>query len=244
MNIKPIYLIVTGALILIFGWLFMDVTVSTEYGRVVNVHKIKNQEHTMLIGGLIFIAGIILQASLGKQSKILDEEKDAARAKIAAEKTEKLKNSISSVKNWLLKLAKINDLDRVPMKHRLLIGAFIGVAISLPVAVHLPFPYGVILFSLVISLVASAFARSKKAIVIQLYIGVFISLAIAIAIVVYGAFALASWGPSALSQKAPAFLGAALVEVIIASVIVVVAKVLLKRVKLLHKEASAASSNE
>lgn len=61
-------LMIFGIIIIIYA-LNYDTTVGTSYGNVVNIHKSNHQSNSLLLGSILFIAGIILFASWKSKEK-------------------------------------------------------------------------------------------------------------------------------------------------------------------------------
>lgn len=106
MNLRTItrILIIPGALLLGLGF-FMDVTVDSDYGPVVNFHKQSRQMTYLISGGSLLIAGVVLYGFRKlKQSpeEELEERKRAQEVeRKAREKLVAVKGKIESAENPL-----------------------------------------------------------------------------------------------------------------------------------------------
>lgn len=78
-------MIALGAILIGTG-MFMDVTVETGYGSVVNLHKVSQQQVLVIVGGIVFISGILLFGFWRLKQTTGDESKGHLRAKERQEK--------------------------------------------------------------------------------------------------------------------------------------------------------------
>ncbi|MCG3168230.1 MAG: hypothetical protein POELPBGB_04033 [Bacteroidia bacterium] len=80
--------IAVGVLIMIVG-MNMDVTVSSGYGRVANIHLISQRQMLMMFGGFIFLGGLVLFAVARMKQTPEDEAKEEADSEAIAEARKK-----------------------------------------------------------------------------------------------------------------------------------------------------------
>jgi predicted membrane channel-forming protein YqfA (hemolysin III family) len=86
MNLRTVsrLLIGGGAVLLAYG-LFMDTTVQSGYGRVVNLHLASTQQSALIVGGVLLICGVLLYGFRRLKQTAEDEDREAAQRKLAAE---------------------------------------------------------------------------------------------------------------------------------------------------------------
>jgi hypothetical protein len=78
-------MIVLGAMMMATG-MFMDVTVASGYGDVVNLHKVSQQQSLLIVGGVIFLSGMLVLGFWRLKQTTEDEIKSRVRAKETQEK--------------------------------------------------------------------------------------------------------------------------------------------------------------
>lgn len=122
-------LIILGFGLLLWGF-NMDTTVASSNGRVANIHLISKQNNATLIGGFLFLAGVIL-LGFGKKGEALKQKSDDQESQSIVKIVEPDKEDIRLI------LSRVGQ-DGLPESERLRIGIFLGVSTTLALyIVHL-----------------------------------------------------------------------------------------------------------
>lgn len=126
-------LIVVGLVVLLYAW---NMPVSIGYSGVINLHLINQKQNTLILGGLLFLSGIVLFAAFKvkqtKEEEKLDEEVNEA---IKEKTVEKLTSSHRAVK---IQLGRILGAEEEPVDARrdhpvarTMTGLYVGLCFSM-----------------------------------------------------------------------------------------------------------------
>lgn len=126
-------LIALGLLVVVYA---LNMPVSSGYSGVVNLHLMNQKQNTLILGGLIFISGIILFAVFKiKQTKEDEQIEAEARDAVKQQAAEKLKSSQRLAKTFFDRITDaqgvtVNSLRDYPIA-RGLTGIYVGFCLSL-----------------------------------------------------------------------------------------------------------------
>lgn len=129
-------LIALGVLTIFYAW---NMPVSNGYSGVINLHLMNQKQNALIIGGVLFISGIILFATFKIKQTKTEERLDAEALDTLKQKTsEKLTEGLSNGRRAAKMLfERISDKDGQPVvawnDHRIAritTGIFVGVCIS------------------------------------------------------------------------------------------------------------------
>lgn len=145
MNLRTVsrLLIGGGAVLLAYG-LFMDTTVETGYGEVVNLHLASIQQSVLIVGGVLLICGVLLFGFRRLKQTAEDEDKEAAQRKIAAEAAAQ---RVGDAQRWVEGRtegirarirAGLEDRRRVRLTVAVLVGLWVGGIAAFGIFTQLP----------------------------------------------------------------------------------------------------------
>ena len=136
MKSSGIPLIVAGAITMLAS-LTMDVSGGTLFGRdIVNIHRLGQQQNILLLGGVLFIAGIILYAAKPEATK--SESTQAERVNLLKAQRQKfglaVRNVWSAIRHHII---RTNDFLRL----RLIVGMAFGLHLATIISIFfIPLP--------------------------------------------------------------------------------------------------------
>lgn len=128
MNIKTISkMLIAFSVVMIFMAMSMDTTVSTGYGRVNNLGLLNDQSNMLILGGIGFLAGIILFAT----AKIKQTPEEEATKKLQQElAVQKTKVEVERVTNSLIEFIQTRWINLDNKKGRGLTFLFCSFALA------------------------------------------------------------------------------------------------------------------
>lgn len=139
-NIKTLskFLIFIGISVVFFG-LWMDTTVSTQYGHVHNLALASQQQNMLILGGFAFMGGLVLfSLAKLKQSPESEAKEKAETKELIEKKTAETKELIERAGNitahngmQLFKALEIELSKRSGMLGRVIMGGFVGISFSI-----------------------------------------------------------------------------------------------------------------
>lgn len=128
MSIKTISkMLIAFSVVLIYMAITMDTTVSTGYGYVHNIGLQSDQTNMLILGGIGFIAGIILFATV----KIKQTPEEALQQEMKVQKTkEEIDRVVESTSTGFIKFVKKRSINLDNKKGRALTFLFCSIAFS------------------------------------------------------------------------------------------------------------------
>ncbi len=127
MNDKAIWVIVFGAILVLYS-LSMDTTVASGYGRVHNLSKASHQQNLLILGGFVFIAGIILFSLYRlKQTPEKELEENKEEEAKAAELSEKFDHAKETVITGTQEILHSISPSKDNLLWRSFVGLYVGV---------------------------------------------------------------------------------------------------------------------
>jgi hypothetical protein len=132
MNVNTISkMLIAFSVVMIFMAMNMDTTVSTEYGRVNNLGLLNDQSNMLILGGIGFLAGIILFATAKIKQTPEEEATKKLQQKLAIQKTKvEVDRVFESTSNGLIEFIQTRWTNIDNKKGRILTFLFCSIAFS------------------------------------------------------------------------------------------------------------------